>query len=195
MRRLYHLISGLFLVLIVAHLNKEKGLLFVSFLFFSTVTLEVLRLLLPNLNRIFLQYLGLLLRQEEEHQPTGTGFYLGGILISLLLFEREIALFSMTLLAVGDPAASFFGKRWGRHRLGEKSFEGSTAFFMASIGAGLILYGLWPGLPLEVIITGAAAATLAELISIKINDNLIIPLAAAGVMQAMLSLLHFITLK
>lgn len=195
MRRVYHLTAGLFVVLIVAHLDRNQGLVLISSLFLLTLLIETSRLLLPDMNRLFLRYLGLLLRENEKRRPTGTGFYLGGVFLSLLLFEREVALFSMTILAVGDPVASTVGKRWGSHRLGEKSLEGSIAFLVASAGAGFLLYRLWPELHAGLIIAGAAAGTFAELLSRKIDDNLLIPLAAAGAMEGCLFLLNLVYLN
>lgn len=185
MRRLYHLIAGILLVLIVAYLDKGEALLLISSLLLIAIITEAVRLHLPGLNRLLFRHFGPLLREEEEGRPTGTGYYLGGILVSLLLFEREIALFSMTILAVGDPAASAIGKRWGTYRIGGKSLEGGIAFLLASTGAGLILHRLWPGLPAGVIITGAIAGAVAELISGNVNDNLLIPLAASGAMEVL----------
>ena len=195
MRRLYHIIGGLFLVLMVSYIDKKRGLILISSLFLVAIIIDAIRLLLPDLNRIFFRWFGPLLRQEEEGRPTGTGYYLAGILISILLFKREIALFSMTILAVGDPAASTIGKRWGQFRIGGKSLEGSIAFFITSLGAGLILYGLWPALPIGILITGAITGTLAELISNKLNDNLIIPLATSGAMEVILFFLNLIYLN
>lgn len=195
MRRFYHLTAGLLTVLTVAHLDRNQGLVLISSLFLLTVLIETSRLLLPNINRLFLRYFNLLLRENEKKQPTGTGFYIAGVLLSLLLFEREVALFSMTILAVGDPVASTVGKRWGSHRLGEKSLEGSMAFLLASAGAGFLFYRLWPELHAGLIITGAAAGTLAELVSRKIDDNLLIPLAAAGTMTGCSFLLNLIHLN
>lgn len=184
MRKLYHLIAGLILVFIAAFLEKDYRIFLILSLFFLAVFIEVIRLLLPDANRLFCGYFGSMLRENEKNRPTGTVYYLGGILLSFLLFEGDIALFALTILAVGDTAASIIGKRWGRHRIRRKTLEGSMAFFIASIGAGLILYRLWPALPVEVLITGAVAGTLAELIPVNINDNFIIPLAASGAMQA-----------
>lgn len=195
MRRVYHLTAGLFVVLIVAHLDRSQGLVLISSLLLLTILIEASRLLLPDINRLFLRHLGLLLRENEKRKPTGTGFYLGGVLLSLLLFERGVALFSMAILAVGDPAASTVGKRWGSHRLGEKSLEGSMAFLLASAGAGFLFHRIWPELHAGLIITGAAAGTFTELVSRKIDDNLLIPLAAAGTMEGCSFLLNLVYLN
>ena len=193
MRRLFHLITGLSLVLILAYSDRTKGVLFILSLFIVTITIETIRLHLPRVNRLFFHYFHSLLRGKEKKKLTGTPYFLGGVLLSILLFDVDIALFSISILTVGDPAASTIGKRWGRYRIKGKSLEGSMAFFISTMVMGLILQRLWPGLPAIVLIAGAVTGTLTELLSTKINDNLLIPLAAAGVMEGVsffLNLLH-----
>src|SRR3989304_6101485 len=193
MRRLFHLITGISLVLILAYSDRTKGILLILSLFIVTIIIETIRLYLPGVNRLFFHYFHSLLRGEEKKKLTGTPYFLMGVLLSILLFDADISLFSITILTVGDPAASTIGKRWGRHRIKEKSLEGSMAFFISTIAVGLILQRLWPGLPATVLIAGAVTGTLTELLSTKVNDNLLISLTAAGAMETasfFLNLLH-----
>lgn len=193
MRRLFHLITGLSLVLILAYSARTKGILLILSLFIITIIIETIRLHLPKVNHLFFHYFHSLLRGEEKKKLTGTAYFLGGILLSILLFDMDIALFSITILTVGDPAASAIGKRWGRYRIKGKSLEGSMAFFISAMIMGLILRRLWPGLPAAVLIAGAVAGALTELLSAKVNDNLLIPLIAAEAMETasfFLNLLH-----
>src|SRR3990172_6860622 len=194
MRRLFHLIKGSSLFLILAYSDRTKGILLILSLFIVTIIIETIRLYLPGVNRLFFHYFHSLLRGEEKKKLTGTAYFLGGVLLSILLFDVDIALFSITILTVGDPAASTIGKRWGRHRIKGKSLEGSMAFLISAMIMGLILQRLWPGLPATVIIVGALTGTLTELLSTKVNDNLLIPLAAAGAMGTVLFLLNLVHL-
>ena len=186
MRRLFHFTTGFLLVFILAYVDRQQGILLALSLFIIVTITEIIRLTLPEVNQLFVRFFNPLLRGEEERKPTGTAYFLGGILLSLLLFNRNIALLSITILTTGDPAASAIGKRWGRHRIRGKSIEGSMAFLITSAGTGLLLNRLWPELPTEVIVTGATTGALTELISGKLNDNLLIPLAASGAMKALL---------
>ena len=194
MRRLFHLITGLSLVLILAYSDRTKGILLILSLFIVTIIIETIRLHLPKVNRLFFHYFHSLLRGEEKKKLTGTAYFLGGVLLSILLFDVDIALFSITILTVGDPAASTIGKRWGRYRIKGKSLEGSMAFFITTAMVGLILQRLWPGLPATVIIAGVVTGTLTELLSTKVNDNFLIPLTAAGAMETASFFLNFLHL-
>ena len=84
---------------------------------------------------------------------------------------------------VGDVSATTVGERWGRHKVGAKSLEGTAAFFAAACLAGfaarVFLHGPAPG----AIVAGAWCAALVELFLPRFaNDNLVIPLVAAFAM-------------
>ncbi|MBI5193972.1 MAG: hypothetical protein HZA08_11105 [Nitrospirae bacterium] len=195
MRRLYHLVSGLLLTYLISQLDRKGGLILVSVLLALAIILETARLILPAFNRLFIRCFSMLLRQEEKRKPTSSAWYIAGVLISLLLFKREFALFSMVILAVGDPSASTVGKTWGRHRIKKKSIEGSIAFLVSAIIAGFIFQKAAGELPYVIIFAGAFAGTITELASTKLDDNFTIPLIASVCMQAVYyflnSYLHF----
>ncbi len=184
MRRLYHLISGLLFVYVISQLDRRSGIILVSVMLALAISIETARLIFPAFNSLFFRCFSLLLRQEEKRKPTGSGWYIAGVLLSLLLFKKEFAMFSMVILAVGDPSASTVGKSWGRHRIKRKSIEGSIAFLIAAIAAGFIFQRTLGSLSFVIIITGAIVGTITELLSSKLDDNFTIPLIASGCMQA-----------
>ena len=190
LRQFYHSLSGLALVFIISFLDNPADVYLTLILLFSAIIIETARLYLPEINRMFIHYFGILMRNEERHNPTGTLYYLLGALVALLLFPKEIALFSMTVLAVGDPAAYIIGSNFGKLRIGKKSIEGSLAFLTASVIAGFLLSSLWDDLSVIAIITGAATGAVVELIPLKINDNLTIPVTASADMHFILLYVH-----
>jgi len=186
LRQLYHSLSGLALVFIISFLDKPADVYLTLILLFLAIIIETARLYLPGINRMVIRCFGILMRSEERQNPTGTLYYLLGALVALLLFPKEIALFSMTVLAVGDPAAYIIGINFGKFRIGKKSLEGSLAFLTASVIAGLLLSNLWDSLSFIAIITGAVTGTVVELMPLKINDNLTIPITASAAMHVIL---------
>lgn len=186
LRQLYHSLSGLALVFFISFLNKPADVYLILILLFSAVIIETARLYLPGINRLFINCFGILMRGEERHNPTGTLYYILGALMALLLFPKEIALFSMTVLAVGDPSAYIVGSNFGRLRIGKKSIEGSLAFFTAAVITGLLFHRLWDPLSVTAMIMGALTGAVTELIPVRINDNLTIPVAVSAVIYFML---------
>jgi dolichol kinase len=185
-RRLFHLATGLTLALLVFRLGREKAVILIGSLFLITVLVETLRLRINAFNRVLVGWFGSLLKERETHYPTGVGYFLGGILICLLLFHLEVALASIVILSVGDPAASVVGQRWGRIRIGKKSMEGAVAFWVCAMTAGVFFQGFWPGLPFLTYSIGALTGAVVECLPIRVDDNLILPLATGLTMELLM---------
>jgi len=146
------------------------------------VLAEVGRLLLPPLNDLLLRYLPFF-KPSERQLVTGATFMLLSATGVYLLFEKEVAVLALTFLVVGDPAAAIIGSRAHRGRLFGKSLAGTAAFLVAA-GAAALLITLHPAVPLAWwLLPGLVAAAIAELLPIPLDDNVTVPLAAAGTMQ------------
>jgi uncharacterized protein (TIGR00297 family) len=128
--------------------------------------------------------------------PAGILFYPVAVLLLILVFpdRPDIAAAAWGILAFGDGAATMAGRRiggapipWNR----EKTFAGSIAFTVAGGSAGALL-AWWcrpavdppPAAWFALVGPGIAAlaAALVETIPIRLDDNLSVPAAAAGVL-------------
>jgi dolichol kinase len=88
----------------------------------------------------------------------------------------------LAVLGLGDPAAAIVGRTFGRHRLADgRSLEGTAAFVVAgSAAAWLVLTSWHPEVPVAATALAAAGGGAAgELVARRIDDNLVIPIAAA----------------
>lgn len=111
-------------------------------------------------------------RDGESSRLVVAPIYLAvGVIVSLLIFPRNIAYASITIVAVGDPVASYFGRRLGRTHVRQKTLEGFAAGFIASFAAALG----WAAPPLA--LAGSACGMLLELLGI-LDDNFAIPIGA-----------------
>ncbi|MCC6847036.1 MAG: hypothetical protein IT294_00945 [Deltaproteobacteria bacterium] len=123
----------------------------------------------------------LLFRAEEEFKESAMTPYAIAILLTLLTFPKTVALIAIYTLAIADPLSALVGITWGRRRIVEgKSLEGSGAFFAATaLIAGTALHvvlapAAWPlvGAALAIGLAGA----LFEMLPLRLDDNLTIPL-------------------
>jgi dolichol kinase len=114
-------------------------------------------------------------RKDIKNPFTGAFWFYAGCSIALILYPFGIASSACAMLAVGDSLSTLVGKKFGKHKIGKKTFEGSLACFLGSLAAGLFFVA-----PL-IALAGALTACLAELFS-KINDNLTIPVVSGLVM-------------
>lgn len=185
-RKLYHLFGGLGLLSLYYLLGRDSALVLYAILFIIVLGLDIIRLSSPAVNRFVYARFGSLIRTNEEHKLTGTPAYVLGIGLSLFLYSLPAATAAICFLAFGDVAATTIGERWGRTKIGNKSLEGTAAFVAASMTAGVLLHLMNLGPRPWVMAFGAVIAAGVELLSLPVNDNLLIPLISGGIMELIL---------
>jgi dolichol kinase len=187
-RKFYHLVGGVGLLSLYYILGRDRALPFYAALFILVLILDVIRLKVPSVNRFIFTRFGSFIRESERHKLTGTAPYVLGIGLSLYAFSPEVATAAICFLAFGDVAATTVGERYGRTKIGEKSLEGTVAFIAAALLSGLLLSAIGVHLMTGVMILGSLVAAGVELLPLPVNDNVVIPLVAGGVMELALRL-------
>lgn len=182
-RRLFHLLNGVAVATPYALLFTHQQVVHV----FGTVAcliyiLDRVRIAYPEMvarrapwvNRLFV-------RAEEQFRESAMIPYAIAVLLTILSVPKVAALIAIYTLAIADPAAAIIGIRYGKRKLGpERSLEGSTAFFVATLAvASTVFATATDATPLT--IAGAAfsialIAAICELVPLRIDDNLTIPL-------------------
>ena len=171
-RKACHIFAGLSISFAYLWLPKDIFLCLFFPMAVAYIIVDLARFKIKWLERIYLLAAKTFLRDEEYSRPT-TGFYFFvGSALTIILFPKQIAIGTLIVLALSDPLAALIGQRYGRHRIWNKTIEGSMAFF---ISAWLILTLYFGGEPFKHLIP-AFAGTLVELAPCPIDDNLSIPL-------------------
>jgi dolichol kinase len=185
-RNIYHSLGGVMLVIggmFVLYFNSLLLVLFCVFLMFLVGRI----LELAGIETLFshshtLKHVADF--KKSTHYEAGS-YWLFSCLIVLLIFEANIAYASILILAIGDTAASFVGRKMGRWKNPlnpKKTVEGNLAFFATSLFAAMLF------VPTQTAIVVAFVAAVVESLPIRINDNLTVPLSA-GVTMYLLSML------
>jgi dolichol kinase len=180
-RKLIHLASAA-IPLLYWFTNKPLALAALAPLLAAALGIEALRLLNPGFRTWYNAFFGNLYRPQERWTLSGATYVLLAAVLTILLFEKRVAVAALLILSISDSAASLVGRRVHSFSLGGKSIAGSGAFLLT---AGAILLWLMRDRPLASV--GAAlAGTLAEALPsrlgpLKIDDNLLVPLAVGAV--------------
>jgi dolichol kinase len=182
-RKVYHLIGGVGLLSVYYVLGRERALVFYAALFVFVLILDGARLTIPALNRFMFARFRSFIRPNEEHKLTGTAPYVLGIGFSLYAYAQPVATAAICFLAFGDVAATAIGECFGKTKIGEKSLEGTGAFIIAAAFSGILLSLLGVHLPAWVLVLGILVAAGVELLTLPVNDNLVIPLVSGGIME------------
>ena len=182
-RKVYHLAGGLALLSAYYLFGRDRALMGYAVLFVIVLGLDVMRLTVPAMNRFVYARFASFIRDNEAQKLTGTAPYILGIGLSLYLFPLAVATTAICFLAFGDVAATTFGERYGRTRIGNKSLEGTAAFALVAMVVGGILYSQGLGTSPWVMVLGACTAAGVELLTLQVNDNLVIPVVSGGIME------------
>ena len=178
-RKLIHL-SGVFVPVSFFYIpyGTIKILLGAGFLLFLTV--DVLRLKVGWVRRIFMSIFGRYMRDYENNGITGATTLAGSAFFVALVFPKEIAALVLFYTILSDGVASIVGQALGRRRIRDKkTLEGSLSFLAVSI----IIAILYRGIPFWWRVSSALVATSIELLITKIDDNITIPVGTAIFLQ------------
>ncbi|HJL16721.1 MAG TPA: hypothetical protein RMH99_13745 [Sandaracinaceae bacterium LLY-WYZ-13_1] len=152
-------------------------------------TLEAIRRRHPDFNTRIMRFFAPLAHPHEYQRINSGTWYLTAI---ALLASAAAVLgpvppaVGAAVLGFGDPAAALVGRRIGRVRLVHgRTLEGTLGFFAVAGAVGtLVVFPFAPHLPwVTALLLGAAGAfagALAELFSLRLDDNLTVAVVATG---------------
>lgn len=139
------------------------------------LTADILRLRWGAFRRWVHARIGGYLRPREQHRLTSMHYLTAAALVLAIVAPQAIAATALGFLVLGDACAALVGERWGRHRCGRKSVEGSVACFVGCVTAGWLFLPQHPG----AVLAAAAVATGVEALPVRVDDNLSVPFIAA----------------
>jgi glycerol-3-phosphate acyltransferase PlsY len=171
------------LFLIFEFMDHQLGLSVIGVVSLSFIALDIFRFLHKRTNILLTEKTTVIFRKGEEKKFSTMTIFLISTFILVLIFERVIAITSLIFLVFGDMFGKIFGLAYGRHKIFEKTLEGTLAFYGSIIIFGYILYTAF-NVPLLILISGGIAAPLIELLPIGVNDNFTVPIISGAVMTA-----------
>ena len=186
-RNIFHVSSALLALVLVETVLTPMWMFMAALAVASSAWLmELGKRSNPRVDRITWFVFGKMGHPYERTRVNSATWFSSALLVLSLTGSQLIAALALMILGVADPAAGLIGRRIGRHKLVHgRSVEGTAAFVLfGAVGCLITLAIFHPalGLPLALGITAAAVlpAALAELYAYRIDDNLLVPMAAAA---------------
>lgn len=149
-------------------------------------TMELGRRHVPAVNRLLMRILGSFAHPHESYRINSATWYCTALFALSLTGSKLLALVAIAVLGFADPMAAIVGRRYGSVKLvNGRSLQGSLAFLATGWLAALAVTVITrPDIGWAAALTASAAAgaiaAVAELYSLRVDDNLSIPLAAAA---------------
>lgn len=164
-------------------LSERLATLLLTGLFLVLLEIEYVRL---EYHPKFLEIFNIL-RSKEQNNVAGTIFFIAATIIVFAAFDYPIAVTALLLTVFGDLVAALVGIKFGKTFLyKDKTVEGTAAGFTINLLVGFLLLPTHP----IIFIAMAAVATLVELFTGKLDDNLTVPLFSAFTGQMIVYALH-----
>lgn len=165
--------NGCAIALAVHYLKPAYDLWLLVPLLIALVLLHVLPKIRPKLKIMnHLMYHFERKKDIERFPFKGAIFYGYGIIFPIVLLPTDYAVAAILVLSVGDSFSNLVGRRYGRHKIGEKSIEGTLGFFVTAAVATSFFIN-----PTHALLFSFVGAVI-ELLSFW-DDNIVIPLTLA----------------
>lgn len=185
-RTTFHMASGVTCaVLYQFFLTRWQAEAVLLAIFFAFGALEVTRRMSGRWNAFLTHTVFKSIARPREYTKLNSSFlYVMALALVTPVFSRPAVLCGALILAFGDPAAAWIGRRYGKVKLYQsKSVVGSLAFVAAgTIVSCAFLFGFYPELPVSQRLLAAffasAVGAAAEVFSGRLDDNLTIPIAS-----------------
>lgn len=193
LRKLIHLFS-LSIPVIYYFISTSTAATILGILLLIALIMDLGRYFFPKFGNIFYKIFGFLLRKHEidnvKRNLNGATYVLLAAFLGVLIFPKFIFVTAFTILIISDTSAALIGRKFGRKKFLQKSFEGTFAFF---ISASIVIF-LTPKiefLPIEYLIgifIAAVGAIVENISSGYIDDNLSIPFSVGILMWLLYAL-------
>jgi len=161
--------------------TKNVTLLIIGIVAMVFIALDISRFLNKQTNELLTVKIKSIFRKNEAKKFSSMTIFLVASFITILLFEYNVAITALTFLIFGDIFSKIFGLAFGKHKIFQKTLEGTLAYFGCMFICGFVLYNTLV-IPLLILIIGGITAPLVELFSFQLNDNFTVSLISGTVM-------------
>lgn len=194
MRRLFHMLNGgSIATLYLVSFSHSQMVHFLGTIACALYVIEQVRVAYPETAAKLLPFTRFIMRAEEQLKESAMVPYAMAVLLTIVAFPKHIALVGIYSLAIADPLSAIIGIKWGKHKITPtRSFEGGLAFFICIFLVTLVILtgfnGKFELLVLFVALFMGLAGALFDLIPLKLDDNLTIPLFVSALLWLVCSL-------
>lgn len=185
-RRFFHLACGVVIAsLYWFTLTHQQAIHLLGFIASLLYVVEQVRISYPEMANKFLPITRFFMRAEEQLKESAMVPYVFAVLLTIITFPKPLALIAIYTLAIADPLSAVIGIKFGKRRIvPHKSLEGSLAFFVSTLLISLGIFSVTLGSASVLAITISLLLSLLasgfEMLPIKLDDNLTIPLFTAA---------------
>jgi dolichol kinase len=186
-RTAFHILSGVAVVMAFELLLTPVTAVVVAAGFCVVAwAMELVRHRVPQANVVLMKLFKPIARDHERYRVNSSTWYGTAMLIIAVTAPNKAGMLGIMALALGDPAAGWVGRKFGKFRIvGGKSVEGTLAFAGAALVGGLLYFAVsghvavFSTAALVLALVAAVMGALTELLATRVDDNLAVPVLTA----------------
>lgn len=188
-RKMMHVLVGVFIVMMIYYGILEFWMSLAALLAGIIVSIFSARHTIPVISFFLLRY------DRPEHSNTpgrGVISIFSSVSVLLLLLEtgilsKSIVLASLMIWIFGDSSAAVVGKLYGKkkHPLNDRHIEGTIAGVIFGTVGALFFVPIYAAFP-AAFVTMVIESLEIKILKHPIDDNIFVPLVAAGLLSWML---------
>ena len=181
-RRLFHMLNGgIIATLYAISFSHSQMVHFLGTIACLLYVVEQIRINYPENAAKLLPFTKFIIRAEEQLKESAMVPYAMAVLLTIITFPKPIALIGIYSLAIADPISAIVGIKFGKHKITPtRSIEGGVAFFLTIFLVSLFVlsayFGSFSFLSFFISLLLGLICAVFDLIPVKIDDNLTIPL-------------------
>tara|TARA_B100001971_G_scaffold214585_1_gene252929 strand:+ start:131015 stop:131722 length:708 start_codon:yes stop_codon:yes gene_type:complete len=184
-RRLFHMANGVTIATLYwLSFTHQQAIHTLGTFACLLYVMEQIRINYPEMSQKLLPVMKFIMRAEEQLKESAMVPYAFAVLLTIITFPKPLALIAIYTLAISDPLSAIIGIKYGKRRVvPHKSLEGSAAFLISSFLISLfILSATIGGFSITVLVVSivlSLGVSIFEMLPLKVDDNLTIPLFTA----------------
>lgn len=184
-RRLFHIANGVTIATLYwLSFTHQQAIHTLGTFACLLYVMEQIRINYPEMSQKVMPLMKFIMRAEEQLKESAMVPYAFAVLLTIITFPKPLALIAIYTLAISDPLSAIIGIKYGKRKVVEhKSVEGSLAFFTSAFIISLfVLSATLGGFSISVLIISlvlSIGTSIFEMLPLKVDDNLTIPLFTA----------------
>lgn len=184
-RRLFHIANGVTIATLYwLSFTHQQAIHTLGTFACLLYVMEQIRINYPEMSQKVMPLMKFIMRAEEQLKESAMVPYAFAVLLTIITFPKPLALIAIYTLAISDPLSAIIGIKYGKRKVVEhKSVEGSLAFFTSALIISLfVLSATLGGFSISVLIISlvlSIGTSIFEMLPLKVDDNLTIPLFTA----------------
>ena len=184
-RRLFHMANGVTIATLYwLSFTHQQAIHTLGTFACLLYVMEQIRINYPEMSQKVMPLMKFIMRAEEQLKESAMVPYAFAVLLTIITFPKPLALIAIYTLAISDPLSAIIGIKYGKRKVVEhKSVEGSLAFFTSAFIISLfVLSATLGGFSTSILIISlvlSIGTSIFEMLPLKVDDNLTIPLFTA----------------